>query len=224
MTEKTVVTSSQVGNSSSADQERMVELRTAWGMLPHAPLVAIGRLRSPGEKPYSYLEALEHPTNGSGLAYPTQTGPAAAWVPPVEVKRFSSQMYRWREPKWAIAELVLSPEHERITHANPHACVVRPGTLRLLEELPPDWNSTVMGGEAARLLTQSARAALEDHVRAEVSRVSEELTTRIRDNKATLQRIDEAMANARQRQAEQSARIPQRSRELTRGCSRKLTH
>jgi energy-coupling factor transporter ATP-binding protein EcfA2 len=115
----------------------------------------------------------------------------------VDQQRFS------REPNWAIAELVLSPETQRIKHNNPHGCMVRSGTLRLLEELPSDWNAIVLGGEAARRLAQSARKALESHVRAELIRASEDLTGRISADQTMLQRIGEDIVKARERQAEQ---------------------
>ncbi|MDW9362499.1 AAA domain-containing protein [Sinorhizobium meliloti] len=71
--------------------------------------------------------------------------------------------------------------------------MVRPGTLRFLEELPPDWNAAVIGGAAARLLAQSARAALEDRARA--------------DSEATIQRIAKEVDDAREQQAEQCAAL-----------------
>lgn len=199
--------SARGAGSAPGDQERMIELRTAWGMLPQAPLVVIGRLRPAGENAFLFLEALEHPTGGNGLAYPTQNVPASAYVPAEEAKRVAQHLRRRGEPLWAIAELVLSPERERLKHANPHACMVRLGTLRLLEELPPEWNATVIGGEAVRLLTESARTALEDHVRAQVMRATAELTARIGDEEARLQDIGAAVADARKRQIEQRATI-----------------
>ncbi len=199
--------SARGGGPAPGDQDRMIELRTAWGMLSQAPLVVIGRLRSAGEKAFLFLEALEHPTGGNGLTYPTQNVPASAYIPAEEAKRVVQHLRRRGETIWAIAELVLSPERERLKHANPHACMVRLGTLRLLEELPPEWNATVIGGEAVQLLTTSARTALEDHVRAQVMAATAELTAGIRDQEAKLEDIGAAVVDAQKRQIQQRATI-----------------
>jgi len=54
--------------------------------------------------------------------------------------------------------------------------MVRPGTLRLLNEIPPEWGVAVGGDEPIRLLAASAREALEQHALRELSAVDEELT------------------------------------------------
>lgn len=204
MTEKTVTTAPGGKTSPSADHERMTELRTAWGVALDAPLVVVGKLRPKGEREVLFLETLEHPASGSGLAYPTQTVPASAFVPFREMQRVGDHLSR--EPRWAIAELVLSPDHERLRRDNPHSCMVRPGTLRFLEELPPEWNATVIGGGAAPLLAESARVALENRART--------------DSGATIQRIAKEIAEAREHQARQHATLAEERATLTEQCTR----
>ena len=193
---------SSAGRASSADQELLIALRNAWEITPDAPFIVIGRVRSRGEKPVFFLEELEHPTTGSRLVYPEQVVSASAYIPASETQGIADHVDRLREAKWAIAELILSPDRERLKHANLHGCMVRRGTLHLLlEDLPRGWDATIMGGQGARLLTQSARAALEEHVRAELLSAHEYLTRQIRADQTTLQGVDEALAQAQQHQA-----------------------
>ncbi len=66
--------------------------------------------------------------------------------------------------------------------------MVRPGTLRLLEEIPPDWGANVGSGEPIRLLAASAREALERHALSRLAEADEALAAvrAARDNQQRL--------------------------------------
>ncbi|WP_242076326.1 McrB family protein [Brevundimonas diminuta] len=172
------------------DSGRLGELRAAWGVAAGAPIVVVGRLlrREAHNASFYLLEDLEHPVSGVGLAYPTQESPASAYVAPTTAKRVLEQTDRHGETVWALAELVLSPAEERRKRRNPHGCMVRPGTLRLLEEIPPDWGANVGSGEPIRLLAASAREALERHALSRLAEADEALAAvrAARDNQQRL--------------------------------------
>ena len=179
MMTETVSASAGAEDALLLDDGRLFEdLRSSWGIDAAAPIIVVGRLvRHEAQNASFYLlDDLEHPVSGVGLAYPTQHSAASAYVAPATAKRVLEQSHGHDQTVWALAELVLSPAEERRKRRNPHGCMVRPGTLRLLQELPPEWGGAAGAGEPIRLLAASAREALEKHALRELSAADEELT------------------------------------------------
>lgn len=136
--------------SDPLEQQLLEDPRVAWGFASDAPLTVIGQLRGrllTDDPSVFFLDGLEHPESGVGLAYPQSTGPglANAFVPQPEISRLADPDAALSRTQWAIAELQLSPLRERERHQNPYECSVRRGTLRLLSEIPKQWNITITG-------------------------------------------------------------------------------
>ncbi len=161
------------------------ELREAWGIAPGAPIVVVGQLRSiqlADDRILYFLEGLENPETGVGLPYPGRDIAASAFVPPPAIGRLDIS-----ETNWAVAELELSPPAHREKHENPYLCTVRPGSLRLLRDIPDGWMVTVTGRDSARRISEAAFMAIqarakadfgeqEGRLSAELSRLTDELS------------------------------------------------
>jgi AAA domain (dynein-related subfamily) len=195
--------------------ERLRELRLAWNIPDAGPLVAVGRLRGrlrdgvlrDNGTPLPdilFLEELEHPGNGVGLVYPTtgETKAANAFVPPWDAHAYLSREAAASGHYWAIGELELSPPAEREKRGNPWLCSIRPGTLRLLSELPEEWHIVVNGPISARRIATSARDEIELHVRQQILREDGELALRDERNRQTIARIQAESEDAKNKAQE----------------------
>ena len=180
------------------NQHLLDELRAAWGIAPDSPLTVIGQLceRQLGTRTAFFLERLEHPETGVGLAYPRpkETTLLRAFVgfdlPPAIARRTNS-VDPESETLWAISQIDLSPLKERERHNNPYECSVRRGTLRLLSEIPLHWNIFVTGRESARRITLAARDAIEERNQEALARALKELSETKERKNDEVARIDE---------------------------------
>lgn len=188
------------------------DLRHAWDVPSGKPLTVVGRLtltwREGMGRDIVFLNDLEHPETGIGLAYPTIDAslggipdPVIAFVPPGPSRKVADDRLLATGEQWAIAELELSPLAERRKHGNPWRVAVRSGTLRLLSELPAEWQIKVLGAQSVQRISASAREEIEDHVRKLVLEEDQELARRHAEN---IQMFDE-LASTRQ-QAQEDAR------------------
>ncbi|MCV0415129.1 MAG: AAA family ATPase [Brevundimonas sp.] len=188
------------------------ELRNAWGLPLGQPIRVIGRVRlkalADGRELW-FLNDIEHPESGVGLLYPTLSGApdgdelelSTAFIPPGPSRKVVGQRAAATGGQWALAELELSAIVERRKRRNPWLLNVRSGTLRLLSELPAEWQVTVSGPVSARRIAALAREEIEEHVRKLVLREDEELARRHAENVETLSNLDAA-----RRQAQDDAR------------------
>jgi hypothetical protein len=165
------------------EQQLLEALRVAWGFAAGAPLTVIGQLRerrSAKDRPVFLLQELEHPESGVGLVYPSprEFELASAFVGfhlPTEVSRLAEPDVLLSVTQWAIAELRLSSLEERERRKNPYLCDVRPGTLRLLSEIPKQWNIAVTGPQNALRITALARHAIKVGVQEDQARALKEI-------------------------------------------------
>lgn len=137
------------------------ELREAWGIAYGAPIVVVGQLstsKTAEGRTLYFLDRLEHPETGVGLTYlgVAGSGPAKAFVYAADAVPLGA-LY----PSWAIAELELSPAEHRGKRMNPHACTVRGGTLRLLRDIPDQWDIKLNGKASVRTISDAAFAAVQ---------------------------------------------------------------
>lgn len=185
-------------------------LRAAWDMPAGRPIRVVGRLTLThgGSGDIVFLNDFEHPETGVGLVYPSvQTAqgvnqkPAFAFVPPGPSREVASSQELAAGEQWAIAEVELSSISERQKHQNPWRVNVRSGTLRLLSDIPDEWQIQVLGAQSVKRISASARDEIEDHVRRLVFDEDQELAQRHAEN---VQRLEE-LATIR-RQAEEDAR------------------
>ena len=98
-----------------------------------------------------------------------------------------------RKP-FGIAELVPSPEIERVKRNNPHECSVKKGSLRALSSLPADWRIDVSGPVSARRVAASAKDAIEAQLESGLENL---LKRHNEDVMIALARIEESEAKAR---------------------------
>lgn len=175
--------------------ELLDELRSAWDLPSDRPLRVIGRLTlTRGEYgDIVFLNDFEHPETGIGLVYPLLHAisggshkPALAFVPPGPSREIASAQVMASGEQWAIAELELSSIGERRKHRNPWRVDVRSGTLRLLSDLPAEWQVKVFGTESVQRISASAREEIEDHVRKLVLEEDGELGRRHAENRRVL--------------------------------------
>jgi hypothetical protein len=159
-------------------EELLDELRAAWDVLAGRPIRVVGRLTlTQGESgDVVFLRDFEHPETGVGLVYPKLHGsswggqkPALAFVPGPSREVASNQAMATGE-QWAIAEVELSDASERRKHQNPWRVDVRSGTLRLLSELPEEWQVKIHGAQSVKRISASAREEIEDYVRTRFSK------------------------------------------------------
>ena len=165
------------------------------------PIIVVGRLQGTlrdNLPDVLFLEDLEHPGTGVGLVYPVlgETKAANAFVFPRDAHAYLGREAAASGTHWAIGELELSPASERKKHRNPWKCHVRPGTLRLLSELPEEWNIAVGGPMSARRISASARYEIEAYVREQILREEGELAVREEKNRETIGRIKTELSEA----------------------------
>lgn len=165
------------------------------------PIIVVGRLQGTlrdNLPDVLFLEELEHPGTGVGLVYPVpgETKAANAFVFPRDAHAYLGREAAASGTHWAIGELELSPASERKKHRNPWKCHVRPGTLRLLSELPEEWNIAVGGPMSARRISASARYEIEAYVREQILREEGELAVREEKNRETIGRIKTELSEA----------------------------
>lgn len=176
------------------DQERLQELRQAWGISADGPFLVIGRLTGTlrADMPdVFFLSDLVHPTDTHSLVYP-QEDPhkgSKAFVPPRAIDAWLVPEEAVTGKYWAIAELELAPKKVREQRNNPHECNVRNGTLRPLSALPPEWKIEIRGPHTASLIADFAREQIEVAVREEVLRDSADLADQQNKNLQEQQRI-----------------------------------
>lgn len=192
-------------------EELLDELRAAWDMPAGRPIRVVGRLkltwRGSDGMEIVLLNDLEHPETGVGLAYPSLGLSSSryetlfAFVPPGPSREVADARTLASAEQWAIAELELSSLDQRRKRQNPWAVVVRSGTLRLLSDLPEEWQVQVHGAQSVKRISASAREEIEDHIRNLILEEDRELARRHDEN---VQRLEE-LATTR-RQAEDDAR------------------
>lgn len=187
------------------------ELRVAWDMPAQRPLRVVGRLTlTHGEfSDIVFLNDFEHPESGVGLVYPSlhanpgsSAKPAFAFVPPGPSREVADIQVMAAGELWAIAEVELSSASERRKHQNPWRVDVRSGSLRLLSDLPDEWQVQIHGAQSVKRISASARDEIESYVRNSVLEVDHELARRQADNERRLTEL----ATTR-RQAEDEARV-----------------
>ena len=151
-----------MGSEESMSQKHLLEeLRQAWGIAHDAPIVVIGQLgksqTAEGRTLY-FLDRLEHSETGIGLTYPggSRSGSAKAFVYAADAVPLGAS-----HPSWAIAELELSPAEHRGKRMNPYACTVRGGTLRLLRDIPEQWNVKLNDKASVRTISNAAFVAIQ---------------------------------------------------------------
>ena len=186
------------------DHAVLQELRAAWGIASDAPVTVIGQLRErrlANDTPAYYLEELEHPETGVGLTYPppVEPSPARAWVTSSEFSRLVRPNKAQFGSHWAIAQLQLSPRDQREWRGNPYECIVRNGTMRLLSEIPEQWNVSITGPEFARRISAAARAAIEEQIGQEQTRLSETILQSEERKKCVTALLDEEIAQTEAR-------------------------
>lgn len=192
-------------------EELLDELRAAWDMPARRPVRVVGRLtltwRGSDGADMVFLNELEHPETGVGLVYPTLGGlvinadPVNASVPPGPSREITDAKTLASGEQWAIAELELSSLEQRRKLRNPWVVTVRSGSLRLLSDLPNEWQIQVHGAQSVKRISASAREEIEDHVRNSVLEEDQELARRHAENERRLTEL----ATTR-RQAEEDAR------------------
>ena len=201
--------------------ELLDELRVAWDMPAGRPIRVIGRLtltwRGIDGLEVVLLNDLEHPEAGVGLAYPSLSlsggghEPVFAFVPPGPSREIADARTLASGKQWAIAELELSSLEQRRKRQNPWAIAVRPGTLRLLSELPDEWQVQVHGTQSVKRISASAREEIEAYVRNSVLEEDRELASRHADN---VQRLEELATTHRQAEDDTRAMFAALNEEL----------
>lgn len=192
-------------------EDLLEELRAAWDMCPKHPIRVVGRLtltfrRSDGAD-MVFLNELEHSETGVALVYPTlgalviNPDPVNASVPPGPSREITDAKTLASGEQWAIAELELSPLGQRQKLQNPWVVTVRSGTLRLLSDLPDEWQVRVHGAQSVKRISALAREEIENHVRNSVLEEDQQLARHHAEN---VRRLTE-LATTR-RQAEDDAR------------------
>ena len=185
-------------------------LRSAWEMPDEGPIRVIGRLtltfRGSDGAEMVFLNDLEHPGTGEKLAYPNvgqmpKDGSVIAFVPQGITHSVAPASVLAAGKQWAIADVELSPIQQRRKHSNPWSVVVRPGTVRLLSEIPDEWNVQILGSETVRRIYTSARDRIAEQMQAIILEQDQNLCERHAEN---IQRLEE-LATTR-RQAEEDAR------------------
>ena len=177
-------------------EELLDELRAAWDMPARRPVRVVGRLtltrRGSDGADMVFLNELEHPETGVGLVYPTLGGlvinadPVNASVPPGPSREITDAKMLASGEQWAIAELELSSLEQRRKLRNPWVVTVRSGSLRLLSDLPNEWQIQVHGAQSVKRISASAREEIEDHVRNSVLEEDQELARRHAENERRL--------------------------------------
>lgn len=185
-------------------------LRAAWDMPAGRPIRVVGRLTLThgGSGDIVSLKDIEHPETGIGLVYPSvqvaqgiSQKATFAFVPRGPSRQVASIQALAAGEQWAIAEVELSSTSERQKYQNPWLVNVRSGTLRLLSDLPDEWQVQILGAQSVKRISASAREEIEDHVRRVILDEDQELARRHAEN---VQRLEE-LATIR-RQAEEDAR------------------
>lgn len=192
-------------------EELLDELRAAWDMPAGRPIRVVGRLtltwRGSDGADMVFLNQLEHPETGVGLIYPVLGGlvinadPVNASVPPGPSREITDAKTLASGQQWAIAELELSSLEQRKRLRNPWVVTVRSGTLRLLSNLPDEWQVQVHGAQSVKRISALAREEIEDYVRNSVFEEDRELARR---HTEIVQRLEELETT--RRQAEEDAR------------------
>lgn len=183
------------------------ELRNAWDMPVGRPIRVVGRLKlTSGD--IVFLNHFEHPETGVGLFYPSLRATSSgsekltfAFVPVGPSREVASPRAMATGDQWAIAEVELSSSSERLKHQNPWRVDVRSGTLRLLSELPAEWQVQVHGAQSIKRISTLAREAIERGVRDSVLKEDQDLARRHADN---VRRLDELATNRRSAEDEAS--------------------
>jgi len=196
---------------SRTSEELLQELREAWDMPAGRPIRVVGRLtltwRGSDGADMVFLNELEHPETGVGLVYPKigtlviNPDPVNASVPPGPSRTITDAKTLASGEQWAIAEIELSTLEQRRRLRNPWVVTVRSGTLRLLSDLPDEWQVQVHGAQSVKRISASAREEIEDYVRNSVLEEDQELAHSHAEN---IRRLAE-LATSR-RQAEDDAR------------------
>jgi AAA ATPase containing von Willebrand factor type A (vWA) domain len=158
-----------------SDDDLMQELRRQWGFHPEEPVLVVGSLEEVEREDLPslyFLKHLEHPKTSVGLVYPEDEKPAGAFIPPPEFKRIKVKLSPRGEPRWAIAQLQLSPKHKR---KHPFTCEVKSGTLRILDTLPEDWIPSIYGETTPRMISAAAIAAIKQNAQEETYSIHSEM-------------------------------------------------
>lgn len=163
------------------DIHRLSNLKKTWGLDTDVALLVVGQLleiKTASGNTIYFLDQLEDPKTGRPLTYPSaevgQVRETLAFVPNRDALRISDLAGGDSQVRWVIGELELSPERERLKHNNLDECSVRPGSLRLLKDLPKNWNVLAIGAQGARKIAASARDAIEAKIRDTLSEETKE--------------------------------------------------
>ncbi|MEG8016903.1 McrB family protein [Sphingomonas sp. LR55] len=189
----------------------LCELRAAWDMPAERPIRVVGRLtltfRGSDGADMVFLNDLEHPETGTKLEYPTIAGtpktgtaPVMAFVPQGISHDIAPASLLAAGQQWAMAEVELSSVQQRKKHGNPLSVVVRPGTVRLLTQIPEEWEVQVLGSESVRRIFTSSRDRIGEQIRKTILAGEEQLRQRHEET----QRLLSDLAVSR-RQAENDA-------------------
>jgi hypothetical protein len=190
---------------SSADL--LNDLRFAWDLPEHKPIRVVGRIsvKALGDgREIWLLDDIEHPEKGVGLLYPTLSNSsdskdavaASAFVPPGPSRKVVEAKIAASGGQWGLAELELSPFSERQKRRNPWLMNVRSGTLRLLSEVPSDWQIMVAGPQSARRISTLARDEVENYLRKLIIDEDQELANRLVENDKARGKLETARRQA----------------------------
>jgi len=170
-------------------EDLLEELRAAWDMPVGRQIRVVGRLtltfRSSDGADMVFLNDLEHPETGTKLEYPTldhvpkvNTASIMAFVPQGFSHDLAPASVLAAGRQWAIAEIELSSIQQRRKHQNPWSVVVRPKTVRLLSEMPAEWEVKVLGSESIRRIYTASRERIEEQLRRVILHEEEDLRHR----------------------------------------------
>lgn len=195
-------------------EELLDELREEWDMPAERPIRVVGRLtltqRKSDGADMVFLNELENPTTGVGLIYPSlgtlviNPNPVNASVPPGPSREITDARTLASGEHWAIAELELLSLGQRRRLQNPWGVTVRSGTLRLLSDLPDEWQVQVLGTQSVKRISASAREEIEDHVRNSVLEENQELARRHAEN---MRRLEELATTRRKAEEDADAMV-----------------
>lgn len=145
----------------------------AWGMADPDHIRVMGRLRIAGSGGFGFLEDLHDAMTGirlPSLAYISRLDQGIFVAPP----DLQSLNIRSDSVNYAVAELKLSPLHERQKRQDPLACMVRPGSMATLIHVPESWGlKSIEGG--APLMLDMARAAISAKLQQDTDEIAQKL-------------------------------------------------
>lgn len=180
------------------ESELLKYLADAWGMVNPGHIRVMGRLRIAGSGGFGFLEDLHDAMTGvrlPSLAHISKLDQGIFVAPP----DLQSLALRSDSNNYAVADLKLSPLHERQKRQDPLACMVRPGSMMALSRVPESWGVKSIEGEEAPLLLDMAREAISAKLQQDTDEVAQQLE---RTRKAYEQQQERQEANQKELQAD----------------------